>query len=216
MLVAALAASVLAVYGAVTTSRNDPPPPAEVDLFGPPRAVQPGDRMVEIQGTNYNEETVAITDDGKEKLIVFVGTVCPRCQEELIALNNWSRGGGRENINIYLVVPPALFGSRTDTSRELYEPLGFSIVRDDRERNSLNAYKLPGLTNQQGSQGLYLVGINTEGNVIALQPASGGPQNMAAQLDAMFGPPSEQPTEREERLSPERPFDDDTPLPPAP
>lgn len=58
----------------------------------------------EIIGTNFAEETVSITADGRSKVVYFMAHWCPHCQVEVPMLTSLVDGGSKpEDLDIYAV-----------------------------------------------------------------------------------------------------------------
>jgi thiol-disulfide isomerase/thioredoxin len=58
---------------------------------GDPAVGQPAP---EVDGTSFDGSPVAITRDGRPKVIVFLAHWCPHCQEEVPLLQAWVNAGG--------------------------------------------------------------------------------------------------------------------------
>ncbi len=56
----------------------------------------------EARGTDFNGRDVAIVNDGRMKVVLFLAHWCPHCQTEVPAVQDWIDGGGKpDNVDLY-------------------------------------------------------------------------------------------------------------------
>ena len=56
----------------------------------------------EVRGTDFNGRSVAIVNDGRMKVVLFLAHWCAHCQSEVPEVQAWIDGGGKpENVDIY-------------------------------------------------------------------------------------------------------------------
>lgn len=113
-----------------------------------------------FSGEDYNGSSVAITNDGEPKILVFVAHWCPHCQAEVPRLSARFDGGSIEDgVQFYTVA------TSTDATRGNFPPalwlessgLAFPTVMDDVTRTVAQAYGLNSFP--------YWVAIGADGNV---------------------------------------------------
>ena len=63
-----------------------------------------GRQMPEVRGSTFAGRPVAIVDDGRPKLVLFVAHWCPHCQREVPVLADWLRSNGKPpGVDLYTV-----------------------------------------------------------------------------------------------------------------
>jgi thiol-disulfide isomerase/thioredoxin len=151
-------AAVALVVSVLLTFDGDAPPdeygaPTVTGAALPPLAAGPVDPAVglpapEVAGADFGGEAVAITDDGRPKILLFLAHWCPHCQVEVPRVESWVTAGNLpDGVDLYAVA------SSIDPTRPNYPPSrwlereGWSapVVVDDRDTTvarsfGLNAY----------------------------------------------------------------------------
>lgn len=135
-----------------------------------------GEAAPEVRGAGFDGEPVAITADGRPKLVAFLAHWCPHCQAEVPVIVDWLDGSAPEGVD--------LIGVSTSVSeaRPNYPPSewlsgegwDFPTLADDEAGSAAEAYGLTGFP--------YFVAVDAEGNVAAR--ASG--EQSVAQLEALL------------------------------
>lgn len=58
----------------------------------------------EVVGASFDLSDVAIVDDGRAKVLVFLAHWCPHCQAEVPSVQEWIEAGGKpDNVDLYSV-----------------------------------------------------------------------------------------------------------------
>ena len=109
-------------YGAPVTVTGEPPCP----VLDPDRGAEDtaiGLALPEISGTDYDGNALAITADGRAKLIVALAHWCPYCNAEMPILQEWYAAGVPEGVEVFALsvyadpsranFPPADLAGRT-------------------------------------------------------------------------------------------------------
>jgi thiol-disulfide isomerase/thioredoxin len=119
-----------------------------------------------VVGTDYDDNTVTIENDGRPKAIVFLAHWCPHCQNEVPAVQRWlDDTGGVEGVDLYSVT------TAIDPIRNNYPPSRWlvdegwtvPIIRDSASSTTLTAYGNGGFpfwvfTNSDGTVALRVAG----------------------------------------------------------
>jgi hypothetical protein len=103
---------------------TDPDAYGEVEVNGSAlaRFTGQGDPMVglpspELQGHDFRGNPVAITADGRAKIVVFLAHWCPYCQQELQVVRDWYASGAiPDGVDVYSV------STLTDFTKSNYPP----------------------------------------------------------------------------------------------
>ncbi|MCB2223082.1 MAG: TlpA family protein disulfide reductase [Actinobacteria bacterium] len=99
----------------------------------------------EAAGADFDGTDVAITDDGRPKMIVFLAHWCPHCQNEMPEVSAWVAAGGLpDTVDLYAVA------TSIDPSRDNYPPsawferesLDVPTIVDDARNTIGNAFGL--------------------------------------------------------------------------
>lgn len=101
--------------------------------------------MPEITGTDYAGNTLAITADGKPKLIVALAHWCPYCNAEVPTLNDWYAAGLPEGLEVFVLSVYA------DPGRANFPPatwvedvsLALPLIADDEARTLVHTLGIP-------------------------------------------------------------------------
>lgn len=121
-----------------------------------------GSKAPELIGTNFNDEEVAISADGKPKAIYFVAHWCPTCQQEIPAIQKLIDAGEvPENLDLYAVTTSttntqANYPPQVWLENENFVP---PTIRDDEFSTAMAAFG--------GSSFPFVVYINAENKVVA-------------------------------------------------
>jgi len=97
----------------------------------------------DLTGTDFEGNTISITNDGRAKGVLFLAHWCPNCQEEVPRVQAWLDGGGSVGgVDIYSVstavrstqgnYPPSVWLER--------EGWTVPVIRDDRSSSAHSAY----------------------------------------------------------------------------
>ncbi len=87
------------------------------DGAGPASDPARGQAMPEIRGASFTGEPVAITGDGRPRVILFLAHWCPHCQAEVPRLTAWLKDGGLPpGVELYAISTAA------DSKRPNYPP----------------------------------------------------------------------------------------------
>lgn len=119
-----------------------------------------------VVGTDYDENTVAIDNDGRPKGIVFLAHWCPHCQNEVPAVQRWLNDtGGVEGVDLYSVTTAVLAQPGNYPPSEWLEEEGWTVplIRDDARSSVLVAHGDGGFpfwvfTNSDGTVALRVAG----------------------------------------------------------
>ncbi len=115
-----------------------------------------------ITGTDYSDETVSITPDGRGKVVMFLAHWCPHCQREVPAVVDLIEAGNLpEGVDVYAVstavddgagnYPPNIW-----LAREVWTA---PVIRDSAANDALLAYGAGGFP--------YVVYLDGDNRVIA-------------------------------------------------
>ena len=56
----------------------------------------------QVRGTDFDGRSVAIVDDGRMKVLIFLAHWCSHCQEEVPEVQAWINGGGKpDGVDLY-------------------------------------------------------------------------------------------------------------------
>jgi cytochrome c biogenesis protein CcmG/thiol:disulfide interchange protein DsbE len=98
-----------------------------------------------VEGADFDGNTVAITDDGRPKIIVFVTHWCSHCQAEVPVLQEWIDAGGLpDGVDFYSVA------TNTSEIRDNYPPSAWleregwtsPVIVDDTQSTVAGVYGL--------------------------------------------------------------------------
>jgi thiol-disulfide isomerase/thioredoxin len=149
------------------------PLPADTDAANDPAV---GKAAPELRGASFDGSPVAITDDGKAKLVVFVAHWCPHCQREVPVLVRWLQDGKLPaSVSLYVV------STAVDRARPNWPPstwlgeagLTAPVLADDAQGSAASAYGLSAFP--------FFTAVNTDGKVVARDSGELTP----AQLDQL-------------------------------
>ena len=149
------------------------PLPADTDAANDPAV---GKAAPELRGASFDGSPVAITDDGKAKLVVFVAHWCPHCQREVPVLVRWLQDGKLPaSVSLYVV------STAVDRARPNWPPstwlgeagLTAPVLADDAQGSAASAYGLSAFP--------FFTAVNTDGKVVARDSGELTP----AQLDRL-------------------------------
>lgn len=127
-----------------------------------------GRQAPELLGADFAGDEVAITNDGRAKIVLFVAHWCPYCQNEVPAVRDWlATTELPDNVDVYSVV------TLTDPARSNYPPRPWleaeqwtiPVIVDDGLDTAANTFGLNAVP--------FWVFINTDGTV-AFRHAGGG------------------------------------------
>ena len=130
----------------------------------------------ELRGASFDGSPVAITGDGKAKLVVFVAHWCPHCQREVPVLVRWLQDGKLPaSVSLYVV------STAVDRARPNWPPstwlgeagLTAPVLADDAQGRAASAYGLSAFP--------FFTAVNTGGKVVARDSGELTP----AQLDQL-------------------------------
>lgn len=114
----------------------------------------------DVTGSDFDGNTVSITNDGRAKGIVFVAHWCPHCQEEVPRVQDWiDGGGGVEGVDLYSVSTSVHSTQANYPPSDWLESEGWTIpvIRDDQDGSVHLAYGGGGFP--------YWVFLNSDGTV---------------------------------------------------
>jgi thiol-disulfide isomerase/thioredoxin len=135
------------------------PLPADTDAADDPAV---GMAAPELRGAGFDGSPVAITDDGKAKLVVFVAHWCPHCQREVPVLVRWLQDGGLPaSVSLYVV------STAVDQARPNWPPstwlreagLTAPVLADDAQGSAATAYGLGAFP--------FFTAVDADGEVVA-------------------------------------------------
>lgn len=141
------------------TTAGDPLPPLQ-DEAGRDPAV--GVLIPDVRGQSFDGTPVAITKDGRPKLIAFLAHWCPHCQKEVPVIARWlADKGGPEGVDLYAVstsvrpqqpnYPPSRWLER--------ERFGVVTLADDQQGTASLVFGLTAFP--------YFVAVDGSGKVVA-------------------------------------------------
>jgi thiol-disulfide isomerase/thioredoxin len=113
-----------------------------------------------VTGQDFDGSDVAISNDGRAKVVIFLAHWCPHCQAEVPVIQEWlDGGGGVEGVDLYSVA------TAINSTRSNYPPSDWlegegwtvPVIRDDSSSSVLTAYGNGGFP--------YFVFINSDGTV---------------------------------------------------
>jgi thiol-disulfide isomerase/thioredoxin len=96
-----------------------------------------------VTGTDYDENTVTIENDGRPKAVVFLAHWCPHCQGEVPEVQRWLNDtGGVDGVDLYSVSTAVLAQPSNYPPSEWLEEEGWTVplIRDDARSSVLTAY----------------------------------------------------------------------------
>jgi thiol-disulfide isomerase/thioredoxin len=135
-----------------------------------------GQAVPELRGASFDGSPVAITNDGKAKLVVFVAHWCPHCQRELPVLVRWLQAGRLPgSVSLYMV-STAVDQARPNwpSSTWLAESgLTAPVLADDTQASAASAYGLSAFP--------FFTAVDADGKVVARDDGELSP----AQLDEL-------------------------------
>jgi cytochrome c biogenesis protein CcmG, thiol:disulfide interchange protein DsbE len=155
------------------------PLPADADAADDPAV---GMAAPELRGASFDGSPVAITDDGKAKLVVFVAHWCPHCQREVPVLVRWLQDGKLPaSVSLYVV------STAVDQARPNWPPstwlrqagLTAPVLADDAQGSAASAYGLSAFP--------FFTAVGADGKVVARDSGELTPtqlDQLAAQLAA--------------------------------
>jgi cytochrome c biogenesis protein CcmG/thiol:disulfide interchange protein DsbE len=118
------------------------PLPADTDAADDPAV---GMAAPALHGAGFDGSPVAVTDDGRAKLVVFVAHWCPHCQREVPVLVQWLKDGRLPaSVSLYVV------STAVDRARPNWPPstwlreagLTAPVLADDAQGSAASAYGL--------------------------------------------------------------------------
>jgi thiol-disulfide isomerase/thioredoxin len=113
-----------------------------------------------LTGTDFEGNTVSITNDGRAKAVLFLAHWCGNCQEEVPRVQAWLNGGGGvEGVDLYSVTTAVRSTSGNYPPSAWLEREGWTlpVVRDDSQSSAHRAFGGGGFP--------YWVFINSDGTV---------------------------------------------------
>jgi thiol-disulfide isomerase/thioredoxin len=116
----------------------------------------------EVEGADFDGNTVTITNDGRAKAIGFFAHWCPHCQVEVPRVTEWlAAGGGVEGVDMYSVASSINSARENFPSSEWLEREEWPVpvIADDQEGIVHLSYGGGGFP--------YWVFVDAEGNVVA-------------------------------------------------
>lgn len=116
----------------------------------------------EVEGADFNGNSVTITNDGRAKAIGFFAHWCPHCQVEVPRVTEWlAAGGGVEGVDMYSVATSMNSARENFPSSEWLERENWTVpvIADDQEGTVHLSYGGGGFP--------YWVFVDAEGNVVA-------------------------------------------------
>jgi cytochrome c biogenesis protein CcmG/thiol:disulfide interchange protein DsbE len=116
----------------------------------------------EVEGADFDGNTVTITNDGRAKAIAFIAHWCSHCQAEVPRVTNWlADGGGVDGVDMYSVATSMNSARENFPSSEWLEreewPL--PVIADDEEGTAHLSYGGGGFP--------FWVFVDAAGNVVA-------------------------------------------------
>ncbi|MEN8239976.1 MAG: TlpA disulfide reductase family protein [Actinomycetota bacterium] len=113
-----------------------------------------------VSGTDFDDNVVTITNDGRAKGIVFVAHWCPHCQQEVPRVQEWIDGGGSvEGVDLYSVSTSVRSTQDNYPPSDWLEDEAWTVptIRDDADGSIHLAYGGGGFP--------YWVFLNSDGTV---------------------------------------------------
>lgn len=155
------AADALADVAGAPAITGDTLPPFEAGATAVTDDPAVGMPIPDVDGQDFSNSDVSITNDGVPKMIVFLAHWCPHCQAEVPRIQSWLNStGGVAGVDLYSVTtsydpgrgnwPPAAWLSR--------EGWTTPVIRDDANSTLLSSFG--------GSSFPYFVFVNPDGNVV--------------------------------------------------
>jgi thiol-disulfide isomerase/thioredoxin len=135
-------------------------PLAPLAADGPDTAV--GNPAPQLRGSTFAGRPVAIVDDGRPKLVLFVAHWCPHCQREVPVLASWLRSNGKPaGVDLYAVA------TGTTSDRPNYPPSAWlqregwtvTTLADDDNETAADAFGLSAYP--------FFVAVDGSGKVVA-------------------------------------------------
>jgi len=120
-----------------------------------------GQTAPDVVGQQFDNSRIAITNDGKPKVVMFVAHWCPHCQAEVPRIQKWLDDNGMpSDVELYTVA------TATDSSKPNYSPAawlrraGWSVptMVDDKKSDAATAYGLASYP--------YFVAVGANGKVV--------------------------------------------------
>jgi len=115
----------------------------------------------EASGTDFDGQRVAISDDGRPKLIVFLAHWCSHCQAEVPVVQGWlNQKGFPEGVNLYSVSTSVDEAQPNYPASEWLEREGWRVpvIRDDAASSIAAAYGVNGFP--------FFVFVDADGKVV--------------------------------------------------
>lgn len=104
-----------------------------------------GSPAPELRGFDFEGTPVAIIDDGRPKLVVFLSHWCPYCQDEVPVIRDWVGGGlVPDGVDVYSVSTLTEFGRSNYPPRSWFERESWNVplIVDDRRDTAAGAFGL--------------------------------------------------------------------------
>jgi thiol-disulfide isomerase/thioredoxin len=117
--------------------------------------------MPEASGTDFDSDPVALRNDGRAKLVLFLAHWCPHCQSEVPVVQEWLDSNGMpEGVDLYSV------STGVDEAQPNYPPSEWldregwtvPVLRDNAAGDVATAYGVSGFP--------FFVFVNSEGDVV--------------------------------------------------
>jgi cytochrome c biogenesis protein CcmG/thiol:disulfide interchange protein DsbE len=121
-----------------------------------------GTSAPQLRGSTFAGRSVAIVDDGRPKLVLFVAHWCPHCQREVPLLASWLRSNGKPSgVDLYTVA------TGTTPDRPNYPPSAWleregwtvTTMADDDNQTAADAFGLSAYP--------FFVAVDGSGKVVA-------------------------------------------------
>ncbi len=113
-----------------------------------------------LTGTDFEGNTVSISNDGRAKAVLFLAHWCSNCQEEVPRVQGWlDGGGGVEGVDLYSVTTAVRSTSGNYPPSAWLEREGWTlpVIRDDTQSSAHRAFGGGGFP--------YWVFLNSDGTV---------------------------------------------------
>jgi len=114
-----------------------------------------------LTGTDFEGNTVSISNDGRAKAVLFLAHWCSNCQEEVPRVQGWlDGGGGVEGVDLYSVTTAVRSTSGNYPPSAWLEREGWTVpvIRDDAQSSAHRAFGGGGFP--------YWVFLNSDGTVV--------------------------------------------------
>lgn len=153
--VAGIVAALAAPFGTVTPVEPQPTAVAGIQVVGddlPRQGDEQSDPAVgaalpEMRGDNYDGEPVAITNDGRPKIVMVVAHWCPHCQAEVPDVQAWLDDNGMPtDVDLYSISTAADAKAPNFPPDEWLEREGWSVpvIADDEDQRAATAVGING------------------------------------------------------------------------